>query len=97
MKLAKYARVGQAGAQVMLLAGIDTIDATDVDKGFFWDVDHSYFGDSRSVLGDLWELVGCDWKVADRDAMRADGSGDPKLWRLLANAPRRQECGSPRP
>ena len=95
MRLAKYARVGQAGAQVVLMAGIDTVDATDVDKGFFWDVDHSYFGDSRSVLGDLWELVGCDWKVADRDAMRADGNGNPRLWRLLANAPRRQECGSP--
>jgi esterase/lipase superfamily enzyme len=95
--LAKYARVGQGGSKVVLLSGIDTIDATQVDKGFFWDVDHSYFGDSASVVSDLWQLIGCDWKVAQRDALKAVGSGDPRLWRLLPKAKRRDACVGTRP
>ena len=95
--LAKYARVGQGGKSVVLLTGIDTIDVTLVDKGFFWNIDHSYFGDSATVVGDLWQLIACDWTVVQRDAMQAVGSKDPRLWRLSPNAKRREACIGTRP
>jgi esterase/lipase superfamily enzyme len=90
--LARYGRLGQAGPGVVLIPGIDTIDATDVDRGFFWDIDHSYFGETTTVVDDLFELIPCGWKVGDRDALRSVGSRDPRLWRLVANAPRRNHC-----
>ena len=41
----------------MVLPGVDTIDATKVDTGL---LGHSYYGDNRSVLSDLFSLVRYD-------------------------------------
>ena len=95
--LASYSRVGQGVPPTpVLIAGIDTVDATDVDNGFFWSIDHSYFGDSSSVLGDLWQLIRCDWRVTQRDGVKSDGDRDPRLWRLVAGVPHRDECTASR-
>jgi esterase/lipase superfamily enzyme len=50
-----YPRAGQGGEKVVVVPGIDTIDATNVDVdwlGLF----HGYYADSRSVIGDLYEF-----------------------------------------
>jgi esterase/lipase superfamily enzyme len=56
-----YPRAGDAGDRLVLVSGIDTIDATGVDTSF---VKHSYFAEARSILGDLFSLV--------RDGKRPD-------------------------
>jgi esterase/lipase superfamily enzyme len=56
-KFHSFPRVGESGANLMLFPGIDTVDATDVDTGLLW---HSYFGDERSVLHDLFDLIRYD-------------------------------------
>ena len=49
----RYARAVESGLDLLIVNVIDTIDATAVDTGF---LGHSYYGDNRSVLADLFEL-----------------------------------------
>jgi esterase/lipase superfamily enzyme len=54
--LAGYSRAGQGGADVLVIPGIDTIDASSVDTstlGF----SHSYYADNSTVLSDLFGLL----------------------------------------
>ncbi|MFJ8463524.1 alpha/beta hydrolase [Streptomyces swartbergensis] len=47
-------RAGQAGPGIVVAAGLDTIDATALDTGL---MGHSYVGDHRSVLADVYGLL----------------------------------------
>ena len=50
----KGARVGEAGPALVVMPGIETVDATDVDTGF---LGHSYIGDEAALLNDLALLM----------------------------------------
>lgn len=50
----KYQRAGESGLDLVIVNAIDTVDATAVDTSL---VGHSYYGDNRSVLADLFELL----------------------------------------
>lgn len=60
-KVHGYPRAGDAGAGLVVLEGIETIDATGVDTSL---LAHSYFAETRSVLADMFYLV--------REGKRAD-------------------------
>lgn len=47
-------RLGQGGDQITILSDIDSIDATRIKTDFFA---HSYFGDSETLLSDLFYLI----------------------------------------
>lgn len=49
-----YPRLGDAGPGMVVLPGMDTIDASAVDTSF---IGHSYFADNRSVLSDIFYLI----------------------------------------
>ena len=49
-----YPRAGDSGDGMLLLAGVETIDATGVDTGF---LKHSYFAEKRSALSDMFYLI----------------------------------------
>ena len=49
-----YPRAGDAGNGLVLMEGIDTIDATGMDTSF---LKHSYFAEARSILADIFYLV----------------------------------------
>ena len=50
-----YARAGESGPNIVVLGtGVDTVDATDVDTNL---IGHSYYGDNRSILTDLFVLL----------------------------------------
>ena len=49
-----YPRAGESGDGLVLLDGVDTIDVSSVDTNF---VGHFYYGDNRSVLADLFNLM----------------------------------------
>ena len=44
----------RAGDTILIIPGIDTIDASSVDTSF---LGHSYFGDCRSVIEDIFDLI----------------------------------------
>ncbi len=49
-----YARAGDSGAGMLIVAGVETIDATGVDTSF---MKHSYFAEKRSALSDMFYLI----------------------------------------
>jgi esterase/lipase superfamily enzyme len=61
-----FARAGESGDRLLDLPGVDTIDASTVQTDF---LGHSYFGDSGTVLRDLFELVRFNAGPDDRFAL----------------------------
>lgn len=57
-----YPRAGEAGAGLVIVPGIETVDATRVATDF---LGHSYFADTTSILSDMFYLIR-DGKRADR-------------------------------
>jgi esterase/lipase superfamily enzyme len=53
-KFHKDRRVGDAAAPIVVVPKVDTIDATAVDTGF---LGHSYYGDNRSILTDIFYVI----------------------------------------
>jgi esterase/lipase superfamily enzyme len=53
-KLQKYSRAGESGLGLVIVPDVDSIDASSVKTDF---LNHSYFGDADSVLGDLFYLI----------------------------------------
>lgn len=47
-------RAGDSGKDLVIVDGVDTIDASSIDTGF---MGHSYFGDNRSVISDIFYLL----------------------------------------
>ena len=49
-----YPRAGDVSPDIVVMGGLDTIDASAVDTSL---VGHSYYGDNRSVLSDMFYLL----------------------------------------
>lgn len=60
-KVHGYPRAGESGQGLVVVPGIETVDATRVDTSL---LGHSYFAEARSVLSDMFYLI--------RDGKRAD-------------------------
>jgi esterase/lipase superfamily enzyme len=71
----KYSRAGESGKNIVVLSGIDTIDATRVDTGF---LGHSYFADNRSILADVFSLFRYDLPAQSRFGL------EPVKWNQLS-------------
>jgi esterase/lipase superfamily enzyme len=50
----KYPRAGDSGLGLVVVDSVDTVDTAALDTSF---VGHSYYGDNRSVLTDIFELI----------------------------------------
>ncbi len=76
----QFARAGDASEQVMVVKGVDTIDATNVDTSL---LGHSYFSDRRTLLADLFLLftgLGPDRRFGLHAIVTPDG----KYWEFRA-------------
>jgi len=51
-----YPRAGEAGEALLVVDGVDTIDASLVDTSLVG-LRHSYFGEKRSILNDMFNLI----------------------------------------
>lgn len=58
-----YSRAGDAGANIIVMEGVVTIDASAVDTSL---LGHSYFSSRRSVLSDIHDLIRYGHGPADR-------------------------------
>ncbi len=47
-------RAGEAGDNMILYKGIDTIDATGIDASL---LGHSYFAEAQSIISDIWSVL----------------------------------------
>jgi esterase/lipase superfamily enzyme len=72
-------RAGQGGEKLVLHPNLDSIDASTVSCGV---LDHSYYGSSWSVLGDIHELLSFD-KAPPRFATRGPkDNGNGPFWEI---------------
>ena len=53
-KVHGYDRAGESGEKIVLVDGVDTIDVSAVDTNF---VGHFYYGENKSVLSDIFNLI----------------------------------------
>lgn len=72
------ARAGESGEHLIVTNGIETVDASDTDTDL---IGHSYYGDRRSVLADMWYLINGQLPAAKRCCLQGKPSQDaPKYW-----------------
>lgn len=77
---AGYTRLGEAGSQIAVIRPMDTIDASAVKTDF---LTHSYFGDSSTVMSDLFYLLRKGLTPAERFGLeRAQTSSGAEYWRF---------------
>jgi esterase/lipase superfamily enzyme len=78
-KVHGYARAGDSGKALLFASGIETVDATGMDTGF---LGHSYFAETRSVLGDIFELIKSGKKANDRFGLEAIDAPNGRYWKF---------------
>lgn len=75
-----YPRAGDAD-DIVVVPGIDSIDASDLETDF---LSHSYYGDHRSVVSDLHELLEYGAPPGKRFGMRGVPTATPRYWKFRA-------------
>lgn len=71
-----YSRAGEAGENMVLVDGIDTIDASNVDTSF---LKHSYFSE-KTVVSDICDLIPQGLAPALRNGLRAKRNAKREYW-----------------
>lgn len=79
-KVHGYARAGESGDNLVVLPGMDTIDVSNVENSM---LGHSYYGDNRSVLADLFELLLENKPPNQRQWLQAMGEGAGRYWSFV--------------
>ena len=74
-----FARAGDASEGIVVLPGMDTIDASDVDTSF---LGHSYYGDNRSVLADIDNLFRTNSPPGNRFGLFPMFHNGEEYWRF---------------
>jgi len=79
-KLQKYPRAGESGLSLVIVPEVDSIDASSVRTDF---LNHSYFGDSDSILSDLFYLVRDDLPPSARVRLRKRDLYGQTYWSFI--------------
>ena len=76
-------RAGDSGAGLVVIKGMETIDATNVDTNLFWGLRHAYVADNRNVLSDLYYLIVKGLRSPSRFGLYPVPSPvDPQYWKF---------------
>lgn len=78
-KIHGYSRAGESGNGLVVIDGMDTIDASNVDTSL---IGHSYYGDSRSIINDMHYLVQSQLPVSKRAGLSSVGKVPNMHWLL---------------
>ena len=74
-----YSRAGDTAKGVVVLDGLETIDASYVETGFNG---HSYFADNRSILSDMFYLIGTGARASHRFGLTEVDAEDQVYWQF---------------
>ncbi|SEP45294.1 Esterase/lipase superfamily enzyme [Rhodospirillales bacterium URHD0017] len=78
-----YPRAGEAGTSLMIVDGIDTIDASRVDTSLVG-LRHSYFGSKRSILSDMSAVIAQRLEPDKRFDLERAGDAARRYWSYRA-------------
>lgn len=76
-RLHGYPRAGDSGTGLVLLKGMDTIDASNVDTSL---LGHSYYGDVRTIIDDMHYLIQQSLPVDQRAGLSSIGREPNRYW-----------------
>ncbi|WP_197706826.1 alpha/beta hydrolase [Sterolibacterium denitrificans] len=76
-KVHGYARAGDSGNGLVVVPGIETVDATQVDTSL---LGHSYFAETRSVLSDMFYLIRDNKRADQRFGLRPVDAQAGRYW-----------------
>jgi esterase/lipase superfamily enzyme len=76
-KVHGYPRAGDSGQGLVVVSGIETVDATAVDTSL---LGHSFFAEARSVLSDMFYLIRNGQRADQRFGLRPIVSKDGRHW-----------------
>ncbi len=76
-KVNGHPRAGDSGEGLLILPGMETIDATGVDTGF---LKHSYFAERKSVLSDIYYIVQKGIRADDRFGLERKDTPTGPYW-----------------
>ena len=74
-----YPRAGESGPNVVVVPGVETIDVSGIDLSL---LGHSYYGDSESILRDLFDVVQGRLPAPQRASLVARQLGQQIYWQL---------------
>jgi len=74
-----YARAGDSKSDLLVLPGVETIDASAVDTSL---LGHSYFAEENSVLSDLFYLVKDGKRADERFRLRGVNGPSGRYWQF---------------
>lgn len=74
-----YPRAGDSGEMIVLVDGMETIDATGTDTSF---LGHSYFAESTSILSDIFHLIRERMRADDRFGLQPVDTPQGRYWRF---------------
>ncbi|MFK8068589.1 MAG: alpha/beta hydrolase, partial [Gammaproteobacteria bacterium] len=72
-----YARAGDAGADLVVVDGVETIDASDASGGL---LGHSYFAEDRRIMEDIFSLLQTGQRADNRFGLGAVVQNDQRYW-----------------
>lgn len=78
-----YPRAGDSGSSIVVVPGMDTIDASDVATDF---VGHAYFATSKSIIADLFELLHKQYRAEERSFLQRVSDRFGAYWKVLKEA-----------
>lgn len=76
-----YQRAGDSTGGLTVVSGIDTIDSTDVDTGF---LGHSYYGESKSIIADIYEIFTKKTRPDERTHLKKIDDQIGRYWKFVA-------------
>lgn len=72
-----YPRAGDTSDGLVIVDGIETIDATGVDSGF---LKHSYYAENRSVLSDIFHIIQFGHRADERFGLQSIQTPIGRYW-----------------
>jgi len=72
-----YARAGDAGEGLLVVDGVETVDASDVSAGL---LGHSYFAEDRRIMEDIFALLQTGQRAENRFGLEAVDSSMGRYW-----------------
>ncbi len=72
-------RAGDAGDNLVLINGVETIDATGIDTSF---LSHSYFADTNSIISDIFDIIKSGKRAIDRKHLNLKKLKDKIYWKV---------------
>ncbi|MFY0713469.1 alpha/beta hydrolase [Seonamhaeicola sp. NFXS20] len=72
-------RAGDAGEGLVIVNGIETIDASGVDTSF---LSHSYFADTNTIISDIFDIIKSGKRALNRERLKLMKLSNKIYWRV---------------